>query len=616
MKPSFALTGIGLDWRCLSRGGFRDFFLLPLLLALALPAMAADPNKVVRYAFEIAETGFDPAQVSDYYSSEILEAMIEPMLTYDYLARPVKLIPNTLEAMPEVTDNGATYLCRLKRGIYFTPDAAFKGGKRELNAADYAFSIRRFYDPKLRSPYLFFFEGKIIGADEMMVKAKATGKYDYDTPVAGLEVLDRYTLRIRLKEPDYNFLYVLAYNLTGAVAREVVEAYGEEIISHPVGTGPFMLKEWRRSSKIVLEANPDYRDESFAATPENTPEDQAIMQDLRGKKLPIIGRVEIYVIEEPQPRWLAFLNGQHDYVYPMPEEFINLAVPGGRVAPNLARRGVRAQTAPEIDLVFTFYNMDDPVIGGYTAEKVALRRALNLAYNRNEELFLRWKGQAIFAQSPIPPGAAGYDKEFRSTASEYDPARAKALLDMFGYVDRDGDGWREMPDGKPLELEVASPPDSQYRLLDEIWKKSADAIGVRVKFKKERWPDLLKQGKLGKLQVGNFLSWRADYPDGDNFLQLLYGPNSGQSNDSYFKLPEFDRLYAKARLLPDSPERSSLYREMNRLIIAYAPWNIRMHRLRTSMIQPWVTGYKYHPIMHQGWKYLDIDVDAQRKAGQ
>ena len=320
-----------------------------LLMVLTSSAFSADPNKVVRYAYESAETGFDPAQVSDYYSSEILEAMIEPMLTYDYQARPVKLIPNTLEAMPEVTDNGATYLCRLKRGIYFTPDAAFKGGKRELTAADYAFSIRRFYDPKLRSPYLFFFEGKIIGADEVMAKAKAAGKYDYDTPVAGLEVLDRYTLRIRLKEPDYNFLYVLADNLTGAVAREVVEAYGDEIISHPVGTGPFMLKEWRRSSKIVLEANPDYRDESFAATPENTPEDQAIMQALRGKKLPVIGRVEIYVIEEPQPRWLAFLNGQHDYVYPMPEEFINLAVPGGRVAPNLARRQLpsrRATTGP------------------------------------------------------------------------------------------------------------------------------------------------------------------------------------------------------------------------------------------------------------------------------
>ena len=611
MSLRTASTPIVAAWRlCVRRGALLSW----LLIGFVAPVLAADSNKVVRYAFEIAETGFDPAQVSDYYSSEILEAIIDPMLTYDYLARPVKLIPNTLEAMPDVNDNGATYTFRLKKGIHFTPDGAFKGVKRELTAADYAYSIRRFYDPKLRSPYLFFFEGKIIGADEVMASAKATGKYDYDTSIAGLEVIDRYTLRIRLKEPDYNFLYVLAFNLTGAVAREVVEAYGDDIISHPVGTGPFVLKEWRHSSRIVLEANPEYRDEVFNATPEDTPEDRAIVQALQGRKLPIIGRVEIYVVEEQQPRWLAFLNGEHDYLYPMPEEFINLAAPGGKVAPNLAKRGIRAQTAPEIDLVFTFYNMEDPVIGGYTAEKVALRRALNLAYNRNEELFIRWKGQAVMAQSPIPPGAAGYDGDFRSAASQYDPARAKALLDMYGYVDRDGDGWREAPDGQPLELEVASPPDSQYRPLDEIWKKSADAIGIRVRFKKERWPDLLKQGKLGKLQVGNFLSWHADYPDGDNFLQLLYGPNSGQSNDSYFKLPEFDRLYAQARRLPDSPDRNSLYREMNRLIIAYAPWNIRLHRLRTTMVQPWLKGQKAHPILHQGWKYLDVDVDAQRAA--
>ena len=220
------------------------------------------------------------------------------------------------------------------------------------------------------------------------------------------------------------------------------------------------------------------------------------------------------------------------------------------------------------------------------------------------------------AQSAIPPGAAGYDPNFRSVAGEYNVAKAKALLDMYGYADRDGDGFREMPDGQPLLLELASPPDAFYRQMDEIWQKSMDALGVRVKFRKEKWPDLNKAAQLGTLQVGSFYAWGADYPDADNFFQLLYGPNSHQSNYSNFKLAAFDRLYEQAKKLPDSPERDSIYRELNKLILAYAPWKLGVHRIWTNLAQPWLLNYKKHPIMRQGWKYLDIDVDAQRKAGQ
>ena len=187
---------------------------------------------------------------------------------------------------------------------------------------------------------------------------------------------------------------------------------------------------------------------------------------------------------------------------------------------------------------------------------------------------------------------------------------------MYGYADRDGDGFREMPDGQPLLLELASPPDAFYRQMDEIWQKSMDALGVRVKFRKEKWPDLNKGGQLGTLQVGAFYAWGADYPDADNFFQLLYGPNSHQSNYSNFKLAAFDRLYEQAKKLPDSPERDSIYRELNKLILAYAPWKLGVHRIWTNLAQPWLLNYKKHPIMRQGWKYLDIDVDAQRKAGQ
>ncbi|MES2354358.1 MAG: ABC transporter substrate-binding protein [Pseudomonadota bacterium] len=592
------------------------FSIIVFTFASSFDVPAADPQKVLRYAFGAAETGFDPVAVADRYSNVIIDNILEPMLAYDYLARPAKLVPNTLASMPEVSDSGATYICRVKPGIYFATDPAFKGVKRELTAQDYAYSLRRLFDPKLHSPWQFLVEGKIIGADEVTAQAKKTGKYDYDALVPGLTVLDRYTLRIRLKEPDYNLLYILAMPATSAMAREVVEHYGDDIAAHPVGTGPFILKEWRRSSKIVVEANPDYREDYFSGGGEDTPADAAIIARLRGKKLPLIGRVEVSIIEEQQPYLLAFLNKEHDILGGLPNEFVNTITPGGELAPNLAEQGIQMARMAELDLTYTYYNMEDPVIGGYKPEKVALRRALNLAYNSEQEIQILRKRQAIQAQSPIPPGAAGYNPKFRTTTGEYNPAKAKALLDMFGYVDRDGDGWREMPDGKPLSLEIASPPGSAQRESDELWRKSLQAIGVRTTFKKERWPDLIKQGRLGKIQVGNYLSWGADYPDADNFLQLLYGPNTGQSNEARFQLPEFDRLYEKAKKLPDSPERTKLYEEMTKLVLVYAPWRLGMHRIGTSLRHSWVKGLKTHPITSGVWKYIDIDLDAQQKARQ
>jgi ABC-type transport system substrate-binding protein len=585
-------------------------------LCFSQPLPAADMNKVVRHAFRVAETSFDPARESDRYSAFIIDAIFDPLLTYDYLARPVKLIPGVAEAMPEVADNGATYTFHIKKGVYFADDPVFRGRKRELTAQDFAYSIRRFYDPKLRSPNLYFFEGKIIGADEVMLQAKKTGKYDYDAPIAGLEVLDRYTLRIRLKEPDYNFQYVMAMPLAMGMAREVVEYYGEDARSHPVGTGAFMLKEWRRSSKIVLEANPNFREEYFAGSKGETPEDRAIYDNLQGKRLPIVGRIEVVIIEEPQPRWLAFSNKELEYIEDLPNEFVNIVAPNGKLAPSLAKQGIRMQREPQLEITITaFYNMRDPVIGGYTPEKVALRRAMNLGYNQPEELMIARKGQAMTAESPVPPGAAGYDADFHSIAKEYDPAKAKALLDLFGYVDRDGDGYREMPDGRPLLLEFGSPPDAGSRDLDQIWKKSMDAIGINIKFKKARWPDLNKESRASKLQVGSFLAWYADYPDGDNFLQLLYGPNSSpQSNAANFALPAFDSLYQRARRMPDSPQRTLLYQQMTKLFLAYAPWRLGVHRVQTHLNQPWLLNYKKHPIIHQAWKYFDVDLEMQRKA--
>jgi ABC-type transport system substrate-binding protein len=338
-------------------------FLAPALAALVLvfaagdvPAQAA-PQKVLRVAFKVAETSFDPATTSDLYSNNIIEEIFESPLTYDFLARPAKLKVETLEAMPEITDGGRTYTLKIRKGLHFSDDPAFEGRKRELTASDYEFAFKRLMDPKLRSPNLWLIEGRLKGMEEAIERAKKDGRFDYDAKVPGIEVLDRYTLRFHLAKPDYNFLYILAMPNIGAQAREVVERYGADIGAHPVGTGAFRLVEWKRSAKIVLERNPNFREMYFEAEP---PAGDALAQqkyaELKGKRLPIVDRVEVSIIEESQPRWLAFLNNELDWIE-LPYEFNSMAMPAGKLSAPLAKRGIRQFSDVETVITYLYFNM-------------------------------------------------------------------------------------------------------------------------------------------------------------------------------------------------------------------------------------------------------------------
>jgi len=575
------------------------------IAALAAPAVhAADMKKVVRHVFPVAETGFDPAGVHDLYSGTLVQVLFETLYTYDYLARPSKLVPLTAEALPQITDNGKTYTIKLKKGIHFIPDPAFKAGKRELTADDYVYSLKRLVDPKIHSPYAFLIEGKIVGLDEIVDAAKKSGKFDYNAKVAGLQAVDRHTLRIQLKDTDYGLTYILAHEPTSAVAREVIEAYADETgraMSNPVGTGPYKLAKWVRSSKIFLDANPDFR--GFVWDFKSTdPADQRLIAEMKGKKMPQVGRVEISIIEEDQARLLAFQNGELD-IMNMEGPLAPNVLDGGKLKPAFAAKGVKLSRFVDPEITYHYWNLQDPVVGGLTKEKIALRRAMAMAYNVDEEIKVVRNGQAIEAQFPIPPGVVGYDPNYRAGV-KYDPAGANALLDRFGYK-KGADGWRTLPDGKPLVVRYASRPDTLGRQQDEMWKKSFDSIGIRMEVQKDKFPELLKLEKQCKLMMRT-ASWIADYPDGDNFVQLLYSKNIYQSNNACATIPEYDKLYEQSIRIPDSPERDKLYHEMAKIIEAYAPWRLDISRYRNQLMQPWVIGYKKHPILHSEWQYIDV----------
>lgn len=579
---------------------------LTLTLVLATSCFAADPAKTLHVMATMAETSFDPQFASDAGSDNVIANIYEAMLDYDYLARPMTLVPRTLEAMPVIEDGGKTYVCHIRKGIYFTPDAAFKGKPRELTAADYAYGIKRLLDPAVKSPWIWLVDGKIAGSAEAIVKATKAGRFDYDAPLPGLEVVDRYTLKIRLMQPDLRFMHALAVPNVAAVAREVVDAYGTDFGAHPVGTGPFKLGAYSRSAKIVLDANPGFREWSYSPAGPVPAESQAIAASLKGKRIPFVGRVEINVIEEGQARWLAFLNRELDILDLLPPDFVGEALIDGKLRPELAARGIRHEVLLRPNTWWTYFNMEDPVVGGYTPEKVALRRAIGMGYDLSAWIRVILKGRAVAAKSIVPPDIVGYDPAPKARPDPYDPAAARALLDRFGYKDRDGDGYREAPDGKPLVLEMWSPPTSLYRQADELWKKSMDAIGLKIMFKKDRVPELRKMARLGKIPM-RYDGWNADYPDAENYMQLLYGPNTGGENNARFKLPAYDALYDEARKLPDSPQRTKLFDKMTELVVAYAPFLLSDHRVEDPLIQPWVKYYKPHPIRSQVWQYVDID---------
>jgi ABC-type transport system substrate-binding protein len=576
------------------------FFAACLASALTLSSAAQPPpaprrsppaSKVLRIAHQsIGADAIDPAQLNSILVAHTIDNLLEPMLRYDYLARPLKLVPNTVESLPEVSEGGRVYTCRLKRGVLFAPDPAFEGRSRELTAADYAYSIRRLFDPRWKSSQFFIVDGKIAGADALRKAALAGEPFDYDKPIAGLHVVDKYTLRITLNEPDLNFLHILAQQNLAAVAREVVEAYGDDVGQHPVGTGPFYLVERHVGSRLVFARNPNYREEIF-----------------EGKRLPLIDRVELSYTVEDQPIWLSFLARDLDMIGSVPVSFRLQAMPNGRLAPNLARQGVVPQTYVYPAIWFDSFNMKDPVVGGYTPERIALRRAIALAFDRKQAIDIIFNGGALPAHGLVPSGVAGHDPAAVTDVFDHDLARAKALLDLHGYVDRDGDGWREAPDGSPLVVTFASPSQPRFRPWDELWDKAFRNLGVRMALRKMHQADLTKMLMAGKHQLA-MNAWNMDYPDGEDFFVLLHGPASGSANQSFFELPAYDRLFEQARALTDSPERNRLYREMDKLAFAYMPMVMNLYPVRTALAHPWVLGYVPNPAHLEPWKYLDIDV--------
>jgi ABC-type transport system substrate-binding protein len=559
-----------------------------------------EPPNTLHLVVEAKIKGLDPIYAEDAYSSLQVLQSYETLIQYHYLKRPYTLIPGLAEAMPEVSPDGLNYTFHLKKGVLFQDDPCFKathGKGRELTADDVVYSLKRLADPKLASSGWWILDGKIVGLNAWRESSAKSSTSDYSQGIEGLKASDRYTVQLKLTQRSSQFLYLLAMQFASIVPREAVEHYGKEFISHPVGTGPFRLVEYNPNSRIVWDKNPTFRKELYPS--EGAPGDKELgLLDDAGKQLPLADHMVVQVFVEKQPMWLNFLSGKLDLTSIPKDSFGNAITPSKELSPELKEKGMRLSKEPAIDVTYATFNMKDPLLG----KNKLLRQAISLAYDEATFIELFYNGRAIPAQGPIPPGLAGYDPNFKNPYRQFNLTKAKALLEKAGY-----------PGGKGLPpLEYASLADTVGRQASEYFQKMMAAIGISVKVNSYSWPQLLEVIKNRRAQIWEH-AWAADYPDAENFLQLFYSKNQSPGpNDANYSNPEFDRLYEKALLLNDSPERTALYKKMVSIVVEDCPWVFKSHRLGYALAQPWLKNFKPNDFDHTRYKYYRVDTNLKK----
>jgi ABC-type transport system substrate-binding protein len=586
--------------------GSRRYAAIAILLVLAVgcsgPTSDPDPQRARTLHLASARVrGFDPAKVSDVASAKAIQLVYETLLQIAYLDRPYRLEPLLLETMPERSMDGLRYTFRLRRGIYFADDPCFPGGKgREVTAEDVIYAIKRIADRKVASSGWWAFENRIAGLDAFREASGGDAPTDYERPVEGLVARDRYTIEVTLVNPFPQFLWVLAMHYAAVVPREAVEYYGERFSSRPVGTGPYRLAEWRRNYRMIFERNPKWREtkrtDGYPTAGE--PGDEAAgLLAYAGRPLPLIDRIVMSVVADPATQWLMFLRGELDETEISRDNWGVVMDESGALRSDLAARGIRLSVAPQLRINYIGFNMDDPVVG----PNRALRQALTLAFNTDEWIRLH-NGRVKRALGPIPSALPGYEPDYQPFA--FNLERARARLAEAGYP-----GGRDPRTGRRLELtlELGRADDIELRQAAELIAAFFERMGVVLRLSFNNGPAFFEKLERGQAQMF-YVGWLGDYPDAENFLQCLYGPNAdGGPNRANYRNPDFDRLFERARVMEDSPERTALYSALARIAIDDCPWIFVSEPLSYTLYQSRLLNRKPHLFPYGIEKYYALE---------
>lgn len=553
-------------------------------------------EKVLVIAKNAQVQGLDPIRVRDDYAVHEAGKVYEGLLDYHYLKRPLELVPNLAVATPTISADQLVYTFKIRKGVKFHDNPCFPKGKgRELTVHDFVYSFKRLADPKHQSLNFWLIDGKIKGLNEWRQQYADVANTDYTAEIEGLKAIDRYTLQFTLTKPYPQFLYALTMAPCYAVAHEAVQYYGADFANHPVGTGPFILEELNpQDNKIVYCKNPTFRDKRF---PSEAAEPYRHMLAYAGKQLPLVDKIITYILPEEHPRWLKFQKGQMDVIDISKDNIALKVVQNKELIPALKEKGVQLFQEPELGTSYIVFNNGHPLF----KDNIKLRQALSMAFDGQKYNELFYNGTATLAQSILPPGFAGYRADYVNPYRVYDVEKAKQYLAEAGYPDGEG-----LPE---ITLDVASTTDARQK--GEFFQKCMSKIGIRIKVVENIFPNLLKKLHT-KATMLHAIAWTAEYPDAENFFQLLYGSNQ-VAIGAYFDDPAFNTLYEQAAVMPDSPARTVLYERLNQMAAKNVPMIYGIHRPTLALFQGWVKNYILPDCICGTEQYLDIDL-AKKQA--
>jgi len=647
------------------------------------PYSEQDSDLSVLYSsFSLRPKHLDPARSYSSNEANFTGQIYEPPYQYHYLKRPYTLEPLTATQLPTVryfdqNDNEieagfeqqdiaySIYEINIKAGIYYQPHPAFvrdennqflyhhmaasdvasistladfkQQTSRELIADDYVYQIKRLAHPEIHSPILGLMSEYIIGLADFAQRLKVSDdNSDLRTSeIEGVKLIDRYTYQIKVSGDYPQLRYWLAMPFFAPIPWEADQFYAQPALIkknitldwYPVGTGPYQLTVNNPNSRMVLERNPNFHDEYYPHHGEDT--DQILLAD-HGQKLPLIDKVIFTLEKENTSYWNKFLQGYYDISGISSDSFEQAIQVGGSgdfgLSDAMKDKGVALKTAIGTSSYYIGFNMQDAVVGGNSEQAKKLRQALSIAIDYEEFISIFLNGRGIAAQGPIPPGIFGYEQGeqginsavYTWTNNGYQRRsinEAKQLLKQAGYPDG-----RHQKTGEPLVLYFDVPgsgPDAkaQYDWLRKQFQKLNIQLVIRST-DYNRFQDKMRSGQAQIFQWG----WNADYPDPENFLFLLYGPNgkvlTGGENAANYHNEEFDRLFEKMRAMSDNEQRQNIIKQMHAILTEDSPWIWGYHPKQFSLYHAWNKNVKPNLMANNTIKYRRIDAQLRQKLQQ
>jgi oligopeptide transport system substrate-binding protein len=559
---------------------------------------ARDPHTL--YVVEIAALkSLDPAEANDEPSALILGEIYECLYNYEYGVRPYTLFPELAAAMPEYSPDNTQMTIRLRKGIHFYdpqkkvwPD----GVGPEIKARDVIYSFKRICDFNQASPnYSAVFQGQIVGLEDWWDYTKSVGSagIDWDKPVKGFQILDDYTIRIIMPQPNPQMIYNLAAMWTGVVSHDAVNYWKDDFRFHPTGSGSYCMIEYLREQRMILEANPIYR---------GRPDVEGYAKVADADRMPHVRRIEYDFFQEQVPPWLLFTQGLFD-ISGIPKESFNQAiqVSTGDVSPELAKKGIVLNKVDEAATFYTGFNMQDPILG----KNKPLRQAMSMAFDRASYISKFLNGRGTLPDGPIPPGFPTYDPHGENPYTQFNLQAAREKMKEAVAIN-----------GGPIPtlhlLMQGADTESRQTADDFVLQMREIGVDVEPEYRDfARWLQMTDNRQTQIFESG----WIADYPDEQDFLQLFYGKNApalGLNLAAYVN-PEFDKLYEQAAVMQDSSVRRNLYLQMQKIVMEDCPWLIQFYSKAFVMHYDWVSGSHHMDYGYGLFQHVRLDEALRAK---